>query len=63
MVLLLIIDFSIYFTLVQEKKFSLFSFNHFQDLQGLWLHARANRVNECRPHVQHVLAPKTICMK
>ena len=46
--------------LVQEKKFSLFSFNHVQGLQGL-CHVRS--ASECRPHVQHVLAPKTICIK
>ena len=52
--------------LVQEKNFSLFSFNHVQGLQGLWVAcgtSRANRANEYRPHVQHVLAPKTIFVK
>ena len=52
--------------LVQEKNFSLLSFIHVQGLQGLWVAcgtSRANRANEYRPHVQHVLAPKTIFVK
>ena len=48
---------------VQEKKFSLFSLIKFKVFkssgQRVDLHVRG----ECRPRVQHVLAPKTICMK